>query len=207
MGRRKAACPSKHARGDVFPGEGQTAMQQVLWKENRLHLEPILLLLRPRSPDYLWFPLCVLPLPTVTHRKWRNGDETCLPLSDQLRHWGHRPALPTLPLGKQHQVPPPATSPETETSPWMPLLYARRSVCCIPLPWIKPPHFPLPEIARASVRMTHLCIWRHVYSHTRTHLTCWEPVAKISLSFWAPWFTRFCEVLSKRGENKVKTKS
>lgn len=49
MGQGKVACPSKHAGGDVSPGEGQTAMHQVFRKANRVHLEPILLFAETRQ--------------------------------------------------------------------------------------------------------------------------------------------------------------
>ena len=52
-GQGKAACPSKHAGGDVSPGEGRTAMHQILQKANRLHLEPILLFAETRQPGPL----------------------------------------------------------------------------------------------------------------------------------------------------------
>lgn len=52
-GQEKVVCAGKHAGGDVSPGEGQTAMPWVLWKANRLHLEPILLFAETRQPGPL----------------------------------------------------------------------------------------------------------------------------------------------------------
>lgn len=127
---------------------------------------PLCCLLRLGSLDRLRFPLRLLSLPTVTRRKRGNGDDISLPLSDQ----DHRVALTTLPLAELQQVHLPTTSAEPENPLRVPGPHGRRSVCCIPLPWMKPPRFPSPEITQERVRMTHLCVHSHAYSHTQTQL-------------------------------------
>lgn len=105
QGRKRQHVPPNIQEG-MSPRERDTQQHTRLFrKQTGCTWSPFCCLLRLDSPDHLRFPLWVLPLPTVTYRKWGNGDETCLLLSDQPQHWEHMAALPTLPLGKWQQVP------------------------------------------------------------------------------------------------------